>query len=233
MNEMIWNGFRQAFENLVRMVADFLPRVIVMLAIILAGWIIAFLLKHTLRSVLRWVKLDRLSEESGASQVLRKAALPSLTELLSRTLFWLVWLGFILVGVSVLGVSGMQDQISRFFLLVPQLFVALLILLVGLLAANFFSRAALLAAVNAGYPSPRMLSGGIRLVIVVMAISMALEQIGLATHTVLMAFSIVFGALMLGLAIAFGLGGRDLAKGLLEKHFSEKKKENGEELSPL
>ena len=233
MNEMIWNGFRQAFENLVRMVADFLPRLIVMLAIVVVGWIIAFLLKSIFRSVMRWVKLDRLSEESGASHVLQKAALPALTELLSRSLFWLSWLAFMLVGVSVLGISGLQDQISRFFLFLPQVFVALLILLVGMLAANFFSRAALLAAVNAGYPSPRMLSGAIRLVIVAMAVSMALEQVGLATHTVLMAFSIVFGALMLGLAIAFGLGGRDLAEGVLKKHFVEKKKENGEEPSPL
>jgi len=233
MNEMIWNGFHQAFENLVRMVADFLPRLIVMLAIVVVGWIIAFVLKHILRSVLGWLKLDRLSEESGASHVLRKAALPGLTELLSRSLFWLSWLGFMLVGVGVLGISGLQDQISRFFLFLPQVFVALLVLLVGMLAANFFSRAALLAAVNAGYPSPRMLSGTIRLVIVAMAVSMALEQVGLATHTVLMAFSIVFGALMLGLAIAFGLGGRDLAKGVLEKHFVEKKQENGEEPSPL
>lgn len=233
MNEMIWNGFRQAFENLVRMVADFLPRLIVMLAIVVVGWIIAFLLKSIFRSVMHWVKLDRLSEESGASHVLQKAALPALTELLSRSLFWLCWLGFMLVGVSVLGISSLQDQISRFFLFLPQVFVALLILLVGMLAANFFSRAALLAAVNAGYPSPRMLSGTIRLVIVAMAISMALEQVGLATHTVLMAFSIVFGALMLGLAIAFGLGGRDLAEGVLKRYFVEKKKENGEEPSPL
>jgi len=233
MNEMIWNGFRQAFENLVRMVADFLPRLIVMLAIVVVGWIIAFLLKSIFRSVMRWVKLDRLSEESGASHVLQKAALPALTELLSRSLFWLSWLAFMLVGVSVLGISSLQDQISRFFLFLPQVFVALLILLVGMLAANFFSRAALLAAVNAGYPSPRMLSGTIRLVIVAMAVSMALEQVGLATHTVLMAFSIVFGALMLGLAIAFGLGGRDLAEGVLKRYFVEKKKENGEEPSPL
>jgi hypothetical protein len=66
-----------------------------------------------------------------------------------------------------------------------------------------------------------------------MAISMALEQVGLATHTVLMAFSIVFGALMLGLAIAFGLGGRDLARGALERYFLDEKKEGREEPSPL
>jgi hypothetical protein len=233
MNEMIWNGFNQAFENLVGMIADFLPRLIVMLTIVVVGWVIAAVLRSILRALLRWIKLDRLSEESGASRVLRNAALPSLSELLSRSLFWLSWLGFMLVGVGVLGIAGLQDQISRFFLFLPQVFVALLILLVGMLSANFFSRAALLAAVNAGYPSPRMLSGTIRLVIVSMAVSMALEQVGLATQTVLMAFSIVFGALMLGLAIAFGLGGRDLARGALERYFLDEKKESGEEPSPL
>jgi Mechanosensitive ion channel, conserved TM helix len=233
MSEMIWNGFRQVFDNLSRMFAAFLPRLIVMLTIILVGWIIAFVLKRILRSVLRWVKLDRFSEQSGASHVLRKAALPSLTEILCRSLFWMVWIGFMVVGVSVLGITGLQEDISRFFLFLPQAFVALLILLFGVLAANFFSRAALLAAVNAGYPSPRILSGTIRLMIVALAISMALEQIGLGTQTVLMAFSIVFGSLMFGLALAFGIGGRDLARGVLEKYFAEKSKEDGEEPSPL
>jgi Mechanosensitive ion channel, conserved TM helix len=233
MSEMIWNGFHEAFVNLIRMVAEFLPRLIVMIAIILLGWIIAFVLRGIVRLVLRWVGLDRFSEQSGASHLLQKAALPALSELLSRSVFWLSWLGFMVLGVSALGISTLQDQISRVVLFLPQVFVSLLILLAGMLAANFFSRAALLAAVNAGYPSPRMLSGTIRLIIVAMAISMALEQIGLGTQTVLMAFSIVFGALMLGLAIAFGFGGRDLAKGVLEKYFHEKPKGNGDEPSPL
>jgi hypothetical protein len=200
MSEMIWNGLNQAFANLSRMVADFLPRLIVMLTIILVGWIIALLLKRILRSVLNWLKVDRLSEKSGASQVLRKAALPSLSELLCRSLFWMSWIGFMVVGVSALGMTSLENQISRFFLFLPQVFVALLILLFGTLAANFFSRAVLLGAVNAGYPSPRILSGTIRLIIVALAVSMALEQIGLGTQTVLMAFSIMFASIWSGRA---------------------------------
>jgi hypothetical protein len=71
------------------------------------------------------------------------------------------------------------------------------------------------------------------LIIVALAVSMALEQVGLGTNTVLTAFSIMFGALMFGLALAFGLGGRDLAKSVLEKHFRDKGKGDGEEPSPL
>jgi hypothetical protein len=104
----------------------------------------------------------------------------------------------------------------------------------GLLAASFFSRATLLAAVNASVPSPRVLSMAVRSIIIVFVLSIVFEELGLAEQTMLVAFGIAFGALMLGLAIAFGIGGRDLARRFLEKKFvREKKEENEDELSPL
>jgi hypothetical protein len=232
MKDMIIRGLQQAYENMVHMMAEFLPRLVVMLIIGLVGLLIAFALKCLLRAILHLTRLDRLSEESGASRILRHAALPSITELLSRSLFWLTWLGFILVGISVLRIAGLQEQISHLFQLLPQVLIAILILFVGLLAGNFFSRAALLTAVNAGYRSPQLWSGSIRFVIWILAISMALEQIGLARQTVITAFSIVFGALMLALAIAFGLGGQELARQTLERYFGEKKNEREKEQEP-
>jgi small-conductance mechanosensitive channel len=235
MRDTILRGLAQAYENLVHMIADFLPRFVVMLTIILAGLLVAFLLKSVLRSILHLTKLDRISEQAGASHVLRKAAMPSMSEFLSRSLFWITFLGFILLGISVLQIPELQEQISRIFQLLPQVFVAILILFVGILAANFLSRAALLTAVNAGYRSPRLWSGMVRFVIWILTISMALEQVGLARQTVVAAFSIVFGAVMLALAIAFGLGGRDLARQALERYVGDREKlrEKEEEPSPL
>jgi hypothetical protein len=136
--------------------------------------------------------------------------------------------------VSVLGILGLQEQIARFFLFMPRLFVAMFITFFGLLAASFFSRAALLAAVNANVPSPRLLSLAVRSIIVVFVLSIVFEELGLAEQTMLVAFGIAFGALMLGLAIAFGTGGRELAQRLLEKKFVRgKKEENEDEPSPL
>jgi len=153
---------------------------------------------------------------------------------LSRFVFWVTWLGFILLGVQVLGILGLQEQTARFFLFLPRLFVAMFILFLGLLGASFFSRAALLAAVNANVPSPRVLSLALRSIIIVFVLSIFFEELGLAEQTMLVAFGIAFGALMLGLAIAFGMGGRDLAKRFLEKRFvREKKTESEDELSPL
>ena len=129
----------------------------------------------------------------------------------------------------------MQQHIGGFFLFLPRFFVALFIAFLGMLAAGFFARAALLAAVNADLPSPQMLSDAVRVIIVVLTISMAFEEVGLAQKTILIAFSIVFGALMFGLAIAFGMGGRDLAAAVSGKEIlrSKTQAKKGDDLSPL
>jgi Conserved TM helix len=234
MREMIIGELTQALHELARGFAHYLPRLIVMLILAFVGWVIAYVVKVVLRSILGLIKFDKLSENAGASQLLNKAALPPATEMASRFVFWVTWLGFVLLGVSVLGILGLQEQIARFFLFLPRLFVAMFLMFFGLLAASFFSRAALLAAVNANVPSPRVLSMAVRSIIIVFVLSIVFEELGLAEETMLVAFGIAFGALMLGLAIAFGIGGRDLARRFLERKFvREKKEENEDELSPL
>ena len=234
MWEMIIDELTHALQELVRSFAHFLPRLLAMLIVALLGWVIAYVLKVVLRGILRIARIDRLSANAGATQLLSKAALPPLTELLSRFVFWVVWVGFLLLGVNTLGIVALQEHISRFFLYLPRLFAALFIVFLGSLAASFFSRAALLAAVNANFPSPRLLANSIRTVIVIFAVSIMFEELGLAEKTIIVAFAIVFGAAMLGLAIAFGLGGRDLAKQFLEEKFTrEKQAQNQDELSPL
>ena len=190
LRDLIISELTQALHDIARSFAHFLPRFIVMLILALLGWLIAYLVKAVLRSILRLIKFDKLSEKAGASQLLAKAALPSATEVLSRFVFWVAWLGFILLGISVLGILGLQDEIARFFLFLPRLFVALFILFVGLLAASFFSRAALLAAVNANMPSPKVLSLAVRSIIIVFVLSVVFEELGIAEQTMLVAFGI-------------------------------------------
>ena len=234
MREIVIAELTQALQELVRGFAHYLPRLVVMLIIAFIGWLIAYLLKVLVRSVLRLTKFHKLSENTGATRLLHQAALPSSTELLSRFVFWLAWVGFILLGVSVLGIVGLEEYTARFFLFLPRLFVALVILFFGLLAASFFARAALLAAVNADFRSSRLLSISIRIIISIFTFSMAFEVLGVAETTILIAFGTAFGALMLALAIAFGFGGKDLAKDYLERKLSAGKKEDKEdELSPL
>src|SRR5581483_5664482 len=153
MREIIISELTQAMHEIARSFARFLPRLAVMLVIVIVGWVIAYSLRAALRSILRLLRFDRLSEHAGATELLQKAALPSSSELLSRFVFWVAWLGFILVGISFLGIVGVQEHISGFFGFLPRLFAAMFLFFFGLMASSFFSRAALLAAVNADLPS--------------------------------------------------------------------------------
>jgi hypothetical protein len=236
----MWENFvrelARTMNEIVASFARFLPRFMEMLVIVVLGWLIAFTLKMVLRSILKITRFDKLSEHTGATQLLRGAALPSLTELVSRFVFWVAWLGFILLGISVLGLVGIEQHVASFFGFLPRLFASLLILFFGLLGASFFSRAALLSGVNAGLPSPRLISWAIRTVIILFVVSMSFEELGVGSRTMIVAFALTFGSLMLGLALAFGLGGKDLARKYLEHRFARERDESREredELSPL
>ena len=234
MGELVLNTLSHTFRGFFDALALFLPRLLSMLVMIAVGFIVALFFKAAVRRIFGIEKFRKYCDSAGLTQMMRKAALPTPDVFLGQLIFWMIWLVFIVLGINALEIAALQDQISKFFLFLPQIFVALLVLFVGLLIANFFSRATLLAATNANYPSARLLSSLVRLLIVILAVTMALEQIGLGRHVVLIAFSIAFGAVMLGAAIAFGLGGRDVARRVLEKRFlGEEEKEKEEDISPL
>jgi hypothetical protein len=234
MREIIVTELIQGLQEIAREFAHYLPRVIVMLIVVFIGWVIAYLVKIVTRSILRVTRFSKLSENAGATELLKRAALPPSSELVSRVVFWVAWVGFILLGVSALGIVGLEEYTSRFFLFLPRLFAAVVIFFLGFLAASFFSRAALLAAVNADIRSSRLIGHTVRVIISIFTISIVFEVLGVAEGTLLIAFGIAFGALMLGLAIAFGLGGRDLAKEFLERRLGKGKREEKEdELFPL
>jgi len=239
----MWQSFlgelTRVMNEIVTGFVRFVPRFLEMLALVLVGWIIAFVLRVIVRSVLRIARFDKLSEHTGAAQLLRRAALPTPAEMLARVVFWVAWLGFILVGISVLPVPWLGENISSLFAFLPRLVAAFFILFFGLLAATFFSRAALLSAVNADLPSPRLISQTLRTMMILFVLSMTFEVVGIGSRTVLIAFALAFGALVFGLALAFGLGGKDLARKYLEKRFArdhypeEPSREREDELSPL
>lgn len=233
MTETLLNGVMQTLDTAMKMALDLLPKIFGMLIIIVIGWVIAIVVKILVRHFLRLVKFNVLCDNVGATQMFTKADLPPPTEMLSALVFWITWAGFLMLGISTLGIVVLQEQISRFFLYVPQIFVALVILFIGILFANFASRAVLLGMVNANVPSARLLSSAVRVFLVILTVAMALEHVAVAKSVVLIAFSIGFGAVMLGFAIAFGLGGRDVARRFIERQFAEETKTEKDEISHL
>jgi small-conductance mechanosensitive channel len=223
--EIVTDAIRQAWFNVLGLVELYAPRVLAMLLIALLGWVVALVLGIVVREVLRWARFDTLARRLGAEDLLRVGELPPPSRLVGSLVFWLVWVSFLFAGIDALGFQGLESLASEFVRFIPRLVVALGILVIGFLAANFAWRATLLASVNARLPSARLVSAAVRFLIVVLTVAMALEQIAVATTVVLTAFAIAFGAVMIGLAIAFGIGGGGIARRMLEQQFPEREKD--------
>ena len=213
-------------------VLRFLPALLAAVVIVALGLVLAWVLRLVTRRVLRLARFDRWVDSLGGGQILGRAdvrVLPS--ALAASTVFWLVLLSFMMAALAALDVAFVDQVIAGFFLYLPNLFAALLILFGGFLVASFLSRAALLGAVNTELPSPRALALLVKLVIAILTFAMALEQLRIARSIVLAAFIISFGSVMLALALAFGLGSRELVARLLERE-AAKRERDGEHHEP-
>ena len=224
---------RQAGTNFVDSVAIFLPRMVTTLAIVVVGWLIAMLLRTSSARVAGWSRIQRRGRAHRRAAVLKTADLPPADVLLARSCSGSSGWGSCSRASTCSASRLSKDGASASGLFVPRLLVAVVILIIGFVVANFAWRATLLAAVNARVPSPRLLSGAVRWLILILAGAMALEQIAVARTIVLTAFAIAFGALMLAVAIAFGIGGGGIAKRILEHQFPEQPRSSADEISHL
>jgi len=230
---MVLQALQEAGTNFLRSAATFLPRAIITLSILLVGWAVAALLRRLTRGILTRIGFAQLCERQGVADMLRQAELPTAEVLAGGVVFWVVLIGFLLSGVDVLQFAALQGLVSEFALFVPRLLVALVILVVGFVFANFVWRATLLAAVNARVPSPRVLSGAARALVLILTAAMALDEIAVARTIVLTAFAIAFGAVMLGLAIAFGIAGGGVARRILDHTFPEREHRADDDMDHL
>jgi hypothetical protein len=228
MSQEIANALLQSWSNFATAFVLFVPRLVAAIIIFALGFVVALLVRRAIQWLLVWLDADRLLRRIGANEMLRKADMPTAEALVAKIVFWIVWIGFIVSAVDTLQFEPFQGLVVEFFRFVPRFLVALLVLAIGFLVSNFLWRATLLASVNAGLPGARMMSNALRILVIAIGVAMALEELGLATAVVLAAFAITFGALMLGLAIAFGLGGRDAAKQLVDQQLQARKERDAD-----
>lgn len=233
MAEAILNTLRETWSGYVQGLQLVIPRLLAMLSVVAAGWLIAALARAVTAGVLGWLRVPRVAERTGAAELLRKAELPPAERLAASAVFWLLFLGFLLAGVDALGFKTLQAMRSQIGLLVPRLIGALAILVVGLVLANGVKRVVLLAAVNAGWPQARLVGGAVYFLAMTIVAAMVLDHVALARPIVLTAFAIVVGAVMLALAIAVGVGAGPLVRRLLEERLAARSRPESDGSSHL
>lgn len=221
IDRILIQPLREVFQKLVA----FLPSLLTGIVVFAVGLVLAWLVKLLVVRIIKLLKLDAAFARSGVTEALQKMAVKDTpTKLVGRMFFWLVALIFFVLALSVMRMPVIDQLLERFLLYLPNIFVALVVLAIGWFLGNFLGRAALIASVNAGVKIAGPLSKGVKGVILLFAFVMAFEQLGIGRSTVIAAFTIVFGGAVLALALALGLGGRELARTFLEKRF----KKNGD-----
>lgn len=217
----------EPFERFYEKILQFLPNLLTLLFLLISGIILGVILRVICLRLLRAINFDKLSERFGIIEVLQKGGIKEpLSLILSKVIEWIVIVIFVIFSMYALNVSFVERLLEKFFLYLPNILVAILIIFFGYLLSNFFGRAALIASVNAGIKVSGLIGKLVKLTIFLLAVTMALEQLGIGRGTIVIAFSIIFGGTVLALAIAFGLGGRDIAKEYLEKKLKGEEKKD-------
>ena len=200
-----------------------LPNVLGMIIILSVGWAAAWLAGVLVERLLRVIGLDRVSDRVGVSAAMARGGVKSdLAYLLGRAMFWIVLVFAAIAALSALDLQPIRDFAHSFLAYIPHLLMAMLILIAGYLLSNFVSQAVLIAAVNAGLPPARVVAAASRWGVQLVAIAMALEQLGIASNIVAVGFGITLGGVVFAAAIAFGLGAKDLAREFLESRLSHR-----------
>lgn len=235
MKEFWETGVKGPLTEVGRGALEFLPSLLGMIIILTVGLALAWAAGHLAERLLRVLGLDALSNRVGVSAALARGGVKNeFSHLVGRSVYWLVVIFAVMAGLFVLNLEPLNQFARSFLAYIPHLLTAALILAAGYLLSNFISRAVLIAAVNAGLPPARMLAAFSRWGVQLVAIAMALEQLGIAETVVVVGFALLMGGIVLAGAIAFGLGAKDLAKDYMERHLALKHEEKkGEDLHHL
>jgi hypothetical protein len=213
-----WNAFATK-------ITAFLPELIGAIIIFVAGGIIARLVKLAVERLLKLIRFDKATEKTGVKEFLRKGdILKAPSEIMSSLVYWFIMILVIIASLDALGLPIVSDLLNTIFLYIPNVVAAIIVLILGFLVGNLLSAVVRTAASNAGLKNANGLGKIALYAIVFFSGAIALIQLGIGEEIVVSAFGIAFGAAALALALAFGLGGRDVAGDYLKRWLEEKRK---------
>lgn len=219
--------FKEPWQEFLEIIQKFLPNMLTSILILVLGFITAWIIRIVIGKIVNLLKVDKFFSNTGIARNLEKSGIKkSPIKVIRQLLYWTIVFIFAIFALIFLKVPVMENLLERFFLYLPNVFIAALLLIIGYLVANFVGRVMLITQVNAGVKYAGILSKAVKFIIIIFAFAMAIEQLGIGRETVLIAFAITFGGIVLALALALGFGGKDIAKDFLEKKFKGSSKED-------
>jgi len=203
-------------KTVISQVGQFLVNLLLVLAIMLAGWLVSKLIKVVVTNLLKVVKFDELGRRLEMDKLLAKGGIKQgLSELLGSIAYWICLLITFVVAVNAIGLTIAADLLNRIVLYIPNIIAAIFILITGMFVATLLRNIVKTAAINTGLVHAKLLSKIVEGVVIIFAVMITLEQLSIAARIVELIVSIVLASFGLAFALAFGFGCQDTAKKLL------------------
>ncbi len=207
-----------ALANALNLVLTFVPKLLGFIVILAIGLIIASLVSKAVTFLLRKVGFDRLGDRIGLTQLEQRMGVSmDAAGILGRVVYWFLLLIFLVPAVDALGLTAVSSLLTTLVAYIPNVFVAILVLFLGTLAATFVSDIVRGATASTNVGNPNVFASIARYAIMGFAALIALEQLQIAPALLNILFTAIVGALALAFALAFGLGGRETAQRLLSR----------------
>jgi len=225
MWKQVNEALTEATRRVITGVANILPGMLALVLAVLGSCLVAAILKWLLERTLRGINFDARLEQWGLSALAEWSPGKSPTRLAGRVVAWATILLGLLVGLGALEAGLASQLVLQVFDYLPNAFAALVLLFFGSLVARYLARGVLIGAVNMQMQSARLLSLGVKWLVLVLTAAMALEHLRIGGDIVKLAFSILFGGIVLALALAVGLGSKEMVSRTWEKQSKEGSKD--------
>lgn len=221
----MWDQFSallsQSSNRIVTGIANFLPGLVALLAILLITIAVSAILRVALRRFLRSIDFDARVARLGFPELMELSPRRSPSLLICRIFSWTILILGVLAGISALDAALPSLLVVRLFEYIPNVLAAVFVFTVGIISSRFLARSVLISAVNLKLQSARLLSLGVKWMVLVLATAMALEHLGIGGNIVTLSFGILFGGIVLALALAVGLGSKDMVSRSWEQSHAE------------
>ena len=217
MWDQVNDALRQSVSRVLTSLAAFLPGVAAFVVAVLVSAVLGWLVAAVCGRLLRWMRFDQRLERMGFETVAEWSPERSPTLLVKRLVMWVMVLFGMLVGLAALDATLMSTMAGRLLTYLPNVFVAVLLLAAGTILARFLSRGVLISAVNMQLQAARLISVGVKWLVLLLTAAMALNHLSIGGTILTLAFGILFGGIVLALALAVGLGSKDMVSRTLER----------------
>jgi len=211
------NILLEPLRAILTQIGVFLPKLALALLVLIAGWLLARLARFTVNRGLRAINFNVLTERAGVDGFLRQGGIQSdTTDIFALLVYWLVVLVALVIACNGLGLTYITDLLGQVVLFVPKVLVALVVLAFGSYFALFIGGTVATYCQNVGMRDATLLGKIAQYAILAFVVLIAIDQTSIGGEIVRHSFLIVLGGVVLGLALAFGLGGQKSAARLLE-----------------